>query len=95
MERFEPSDDELARARAARQLEPVLLQVNAAEFGAGLVDELKLIFSNFPGQAEVMLEMETREGTRRLRFGEGYRVQPSAAFHAEVDALLGLGARAA
>jgi DNA polymerase III subunit alpha len=95
VERFEPSDDELARARVARQLDPVLLRVNAAEFGAGLVDELKLIFSNFPGQAEVMLEMETREGTRRLRFGEGYQVQPTAAFHAEVDALLGLGARAA
>jgi len=95
VERFEPTADELTGARAARKLEPVLLRINAAEFGAGLVDELKLIFANFPGQAEVMLEMETREGSRRLRFGDGYRVQPSAAFHAEVDALLGLGARAA
>ena len=42
-----------------------------------------------------MLEMETREGTRRLRFGDGYRVKPSAALDAELDALLGSGARAA
>jgi hypothetical protein len=42
-----------------------------------------------------MLEMQTREGKRRLRFGDGYRVQPSAALRAELDALLGLGARAA
>ncbi len=39
--------------------------------------------------------METREGTRRLRFGDDYRVQPSAALRAELDALLGSSARAA
>ncbi len=95
VESFEPSEDEVARARTSRAPEPVVLRIDAAAFGAGLVDELKLVFGNFPGRAEVMLEMETREGLRRLRFGEGYRVQPSAALHAELDALLGVGARAA
>jgi DNA polymerase III subunit alpha len=95
LEAFEPSEDEVARARTARAPEPVVLRIDAAAFGADLVDELKLVFENFPGQAEVMLEMETREGLRRLRFGEGYRVQPSAALHAELDTLLGIGARAA
>jgi hypothetical protein len=43
----------------------------------------------------VLLEMETRQGLRRLRFGSDYRVRPSAALDAELDALLGAGSRAA
>ena len=72
-----------------------MLSIHAGEFGPSLVDELKAVFEHFPGDSEVMLEMETREGTRRLRFGDGYRVRPSAALRAELDALLGSGARAA
>jgi hypothetical protein len=41
------------------------------------------------------LEMETRQGLRRLRFGSDYRVRPSAALDAEIDTLLGTAARAA
>ena len=95
VEHFEPSDDEVTQARTARVPEPVVVRIDAAEFGPGIVDELKIVFENFPGRAEVMLEMETREGMRRLKFGDGYRVQPSAALNAELDAVLGLGARAA
>jgi DNA polymerase-3 subunit alpha len=95
VEPFEPSEDELARARAARSAEPVVLTIDAAAFGAELLEELKAVFENFPGQAEVLLEMRTRQGLRRLRFGDGYRVQPSAGLHAELDSLLGAGARAA
>jgi hypothetical protein len=39
--------------------------------------------------------MQTREGTRRLRFGDGYRVRPCAPLRAELDSLLGSGAQAA
>jgi DNA polymerase-3 subunit alpha len=92
---FQPSENEVSRARAARTTEPIVLRIDAAAFGAGLVDELKAVFGNFPGEVEVMLEMQTRDGLRKLRFGDGYRVQPSAALRAELDALLGLGARAA
>jgi DNA polymerase-3 subunit alpha len=95
VERFEPSADEVARARAAKAAEPIVLRIRAADFGAALVDELKTVFENFPGENEVLLEMETREGARRLRFGDGYRVCDSAALHAELDALLGTGAQAA
>ncbi|HEY3193200.1 MAG TPA: DNA polymerase III subunit alpha, partial [Solirubrobacterales bacterium] len=95
IEVFQPSEDEVAKARAARDLGPVLLRVNAAQFGASLVEELKVIFEHFPGDAEVLLEMETRQGPRRLRFGSQYRVRPSAALDAELDALLGAGSRAA
>jgi DNA polymerase-3 subunit alpha len=92
---FAPSEDELARARAARVPEPIVLRIHAAAFGISLVDDLKAVFESFPGETEVMLEMQTRAGMRRLRFGDGYRVRDSAALHAELDALLDSGARAA
>ena len=44
---------------------------------------------------EVVLEMETREGTRRLRFGPEYCITPSQALRAELDQLLGPRALAA
>jgi DNA polymerase III subunit alpha len=72
-----------------------VLRIHAADFGASLVDELKSVFESFPGDSEVQLEMETREGMRRLKFGRGYRVAQSAALDAELDLVLGSGARAA
>ena len=53
------------------------------------------MFGSFPGECEVVLEMGTREGTRRLRFGPEYRVSASAALRAEIDQLLGPAAIAA
>ncbi len=97
-EAFEPGEDEVAAARAkakAREPERIVLRVRAAEFGPRLVDELKSLFESFPGDCDVLLEMETREGTRRLRFGDDYCVTPSAALRAEIDQLLGPRALAA
>ncbi len=97
-EPFEPGEDELAAARAkakARDPDRILLRVRAAEFGPQLVEELRSLFESFPGECEVLLEMETREGTRRLRFGDEYRVTPSTALRAELDQLLGPRALAA
>ena len=96
-EAFEPGADEVAaaRAKASQAAGPLILRVNAAEFGAGLIDELKSLFGDFPGENEVLLEMRTREGIRRLRFGTDYRVTPSPALRAELDQLLGPAALAA
>ena len=97
-EAFEPGEDEVAAARAkakARDPDRIVLKVRAAEFGPRLVEELKSLFESFPGRCEVQLEMETREGTRRLRFGDEYCVTPSAALRAELDQLLGPRALAA
>jgi DNA polymerase-3 subunit alpha len=96
-ELFTPGEGELAAARAKAKLAsgPLVLRINAADFGAGLVDELKLLFERFPGANDVQLEMATRDGVRRLRFGDGYRVTPSSALRAEIDQLLGPAAIAA
>jgi DNA polymerase-3 subunit alpha len=96
-EDFEPGADEVAaaRAKASQVAGPLILRINAAGFGAGLIEELKSLFGDFPGENEVLLEMSTREGVRRLRFGPDYRVAPSPALRAELDQLLGPAALAA
>jgi DNA polymerase-3 subunit alpha len=98
-EAFEPSGDEVsaARERAAARLDPkrITLQVDAADFAPGLLEQLKTVFEAHPGDTEVVLEMATREGVRRLRFGGEYRVSPSQGLRAELDALLGPRAVAA
>ena len=90
-----PSELAAARAKLAQAAEPLLLRVDAGAFGAGLIDDLKAVFGDFPGENEVLLEMRTREGVRRLRFGTDYRVTPSPALRAELDQLLGPAALAA
>jgi DNA polymerase-3 subunit alpha len=99
-ELFEPTVSELdaARSRAgAKVIEagPLTLRIDAAEFRPDLVDQMKAVFENFRGETEVLLEMETREGLRRLRFGDGYRVEPSHGLRAELHSLLGPDALAA
>ena len=63
-ERFEPGEEELQRATAiaARRDEPLVLRVSAADFAPTLLEELKAVFDHFPGDTEVLLEMQTREG---------------------------------
>jgi DNA polymerase III subunit alpha len=96
---FEPSADEVATARArARERsrpETLVIRLDATRLDAGLLGELKAVFEVHPGASEVLLEMRTREGVRRLRFGSGYRIDPSPALRAELDQLLGAHAIAA
>jgi DNA polymerase III subunit alpha len=95
VELFQPTEDEVAKARAARDTGPLRLHIDASAFGATLVEELKVILGHFPGDSEVILVMKTREGIRELRFGREYRVRRSAGLDAELDTLLGGAARAA
>jgi DNA polymerase-3 subunit alpha len=103
IEPFDPTPEEIAAAgepppdvvakrplrRGAPAIEPMVLKVNARACDETLIGDLKSVLEHFPGEAEVMLEMETSAGPRRLRFGAGYRVSPSVALRAEIDHLLG------
>ncbi len=97
MEHFEPSEDELAKARALREREsgPLKLQIDASVFGVSVIEELKAILAHFPGSSEVLLVMKTRQGPRELQFGREFRVKRSAALDAELAALLGTATQAA
>ena len=75
--------------RVARGPEPMCLAVNAARLPASVLEDLRHVLESFPGEAEVVLDMRTATGRRRLRLGADYRVAPSAGLRAELDALLG------
>jgi len=96
---FEPDQAEVAaaEARAAAKRDPAqfTLSIDAGEFGPGLIEELKALFEGFPGESEVLLVMRTAEGTRRLRFGDGYRISPSPPLRAQLAEVLGPRAIAA
>jgi len=90
---FAPSEEEVAAARedaarSARSPEPLCLELDAAGLPASILDDLRHVLESFPGEAEVVLDMRTAAGRRRLRLGPDYRVSPSAGLRAELDALL-------
>ena len=94
---FTPTPGEIAAARekyAALQKGPeaICLRVDAATLPSSVIDELKHLLENFPGESEVVLEMDTGAGCRRLRFGTGYRVAASPTLHSELHDLLGAAA---
>jgi DNA polymerase III subunit alpha len=93
-ERFEPSEEEVEAAREqARTIivgpPPVRLRLDATALPASVIDDLKHLFEMHPGESDVVLEMRTSRGQRRLKLGEGFRVTPNAALHSELDTLLG------
>jgi hypothetical protein len=70
----------------------VRLRVDARVVAAGVMDELKTLIGEYPGQAPVELEVHTSAGPKMLRLGPGFRVQPDGDFLAEARALLGAAA---
>src|SRR6185312_11539522 len=67
----------------------VRLKVDARKAPAGVLRELGHVVRDYPGEAKVVLALETSEGPRTLEFGPDYRVRPVPDFFAEVKALLG------
>jgi DNA polymerase-3 subunit alpha len=94
IDRFDPSPEEVREAadQAAKRATapPVLrLRLDATALPASALGELKEVLAGFPGESEVVIELATSSGERRLRLGAGFRVTRGASLHAELDALLG------
>jgi DNA polymerase-3 subunit alpha len=94
VERFAPSQEEVAKAQVevAKQVLPptaLRLRLDATALRASILGDLKDVLAGFPGDADVVVELATTGGPRRLRLGPSYRVARSADLHAELDALLG------
>jgi DNA polymerase III subunit alpha len=68
---------------------PLNVVVDAERAQARLFDELREILVNFPGTVPVVLTMVTREGSAKVRLGDGLRVSPAHSLYAELKALLG------
>jgi DNA polymerase-3 subunit alpha len=94
---FAPSDAEIERARdqaaalaAARAPRPVHLRVDGGRLPATVIEELTRIIDDFPGDSEVVLEVHTRTGMRKLRLGDEFRVNGrDAALKSELHRVLG------
>ena len=92
---FAPSEKEVKRAREQAALPtvaaalPMRLALDAARLPASVIEELKHVLESSPGPSEVVLEMSTSAGSRRLRLGEAYRVAPTATLRAELVHVLG------
>ena len=54
-----------------------------------MLGELKDLLSGFPGESDVVIELSTTIGHRRLKLGPSFRVSRDAGLYAELDALLG------
>jgi DNA polymerase III subunit alpha len=94
IDRFEPSADELreAQEQAAKVVmapSALRLRLDASTLPATALGELKELLAGFPGDSDVVIELSTSVGHRRLRLGPEFRVARSAGLHAELDALLG------
>jgi DNA polymerase-3 subunit alpha len=94
VELFQPTEKEVleAQVQAAKPaLSPsaLKLRLDATALPASVLGELKELLSGFPGESDVVIELSTTIGARRLKLGPSFRVARSANLHAELDALLG------
>jgi DNA polymerase III subunit alpha len=80
---------EVVPFEAAADFGVVKLRVDARLAPSKVVDELKQLICEYPGEAPVELVVETTVGRKTLRFGSGFRVRPDGDFMAEARALLG------
>ncbi len=95
IEPFRPSAEEVSEAQEqeARQAAAIpsalRLRLDATALAASVLGELKDVLAGFPGECEVVIELSTSVGDRRLRLGRDFRVAHSAALHSQLDDLLG------
>ncbi len=93
VDRFEPTEEELARAeeQAARVVVPETLQIrlNPTAVQRDVIDDLRDVLSTFPGDSEVVVELVCADGPRRMRLGSEFRVQRTAGLYAELAQMLG------
>ncbi len=91
---FKPTESEVEKANEAAAAAPTApdalrLRADARKLPASVIDDLKHLFLQHPGPAEVVLKLETSDGPRFLLFGPGFKVKPSADLRIELDTILG------
>jgi DNA polymerase-3 subunit alpha len=104
VERFAPTQEEIERASSHARVaaaaanaasRPVVLNVQASDLLPSALDELRQAIEDFPGPAEVLLDIQTSTGVRRFRLGEEYRVKHTPTLRAELEQALAPVASAA
>jgi DNA polymerase-3 subunit alpha len=72
-------------------LEPLCISVNGDRLPSTVIADLKGILARFPGECSVDMYVSTGGNARRLRLGEGFKVDPQGSLFAELQELLGAG----
>ncbi len=94
VESFAPTQEEIERAEAQARAaaanatavaQPVHLEVDASELAPGALEDLRQAIEDFPGPAEVLIDLRMSSGTHRLRLGSEYRVQHTPTLRAELE----------
>ncbi len=61
-----------------------------ASLPASIIDDLKHLLANFPGESEVHLELQMSGGDpRTLKLGPSFKVAPTPTLRAELEHVLG------
>ncbi|HET7047634.1 MAG TPA: DNA polymerase III subunit alpha [Solirubrobacteraceae bacterium] len=99
-DRFAPTPEEVAEAQEREAVPPsapeaLRLRLDAGALPASVLGELRDLLTGFPGESEVVIELCTSIGERRLKLGTQFRVERNASLHAELDLLLGAAILAA
>ncbi len=96
VELFAPSEQEIEEARKQADVEartavslakPMSVRVDLAGVSSSAIEEVKQLVGDYPGPAEVWIEITAATGTRRLRLGEAYRVQNTPSVRAELESI--------
>ncbi len=101
VEPFAPTPEEIENAKAAAATRtvgpvPLHLRLDAATLPASVIDDLKHLLANFPGESDVVLELQMSAGDpRTLKLGPSYKVKPTPTLRAELEHVLGPSALAA
>jgi DNA polymerase-3 subunit alpha len=100
VELFEPSDEEIEQAKTTAVLRrigptPLRVRLETADLPATVIDDLKSLLANYPGESEVHVEVQMRSGDpRTLKLGPLYKVAPTPTLRAELEQVLGPAALA-
>ncbi len=98
-QRFEPDAAEIARAGklapVAVPAGPFELPIDCSKLNQELMAELKAVFADHKGEAEVHLVVRRSDGVKKLRCGEEFKVRPSEVLRNELDHVIGSAALAA
>jgi DNA polymerase-3 subunit alpha len=95
VERFEPTPAQVTEAQAQEAAAKILasaplrLRLDASALPVTALSDLKDVLADNPGESDVVIELHTSCGERRLRLGPGFRVARGARLQAELTELLG------
>jgi DNA polymerase III subunit alpha len=92
VEKFEPTQEDLDAAEVEAKKVPstaLRLRLDPTALPASAIGELRDVLVAFPGESEVVIELSTSHGPRKLRLGPDFKVARSAGLFAELDQLLG------